>query len=101
MTSVGRFSFSTTCATVKVLPLPVTPSRTWCFAPATAPSASASIACGWSPCGVNGDCRRNVPSRRIGGDHSSGGRLLTELQNDGGCDARGAHPLLRRRHDQV
>ena len=37
---------------MKVLPLPVTPSRTWCLSPRRSPSASSAMARGWSPAGL-------------------------------------------------
>src|SRR5215831_7269228 len=51
MMSVGRCTFSTRLAMVKVLPLPVMPSRTWWRACAAAASESSSMALGWSPQG--------------------------------------------------
>jgi uncharacterized protein (TIGR02996 family) len=51
MTSDGRFTFAITFAIVKVLPLPVTPSRVWCASPRRSPSVNSPIARGWSPCG--------------------------------------------------
>jgi hypothetical protein len=39
-------------AMVKVLPEPVTPSRTWSLSPAARPSVSSRMARGWSPAGV-------------------------------------------------
>ena len=48
-TSVGRCTCSMTLAMVKVLPDPVTPSSTCSFSPFSMPSASAAMACGWSP----------------------------------------------------
>ena len=50
-TSVGRLHFAITFAMVKVLPLPVTPSRVWQRSPRSTPSTSVLIACGWSPVG--------------------------------------------------
>ena len=41
-----------TCAMVKVLPEPVTPSRTWSRSFSLMPSTSSLIAVGWSPFGV-------------------------------------------------
>lgn len=38
-------------AMVKVLPEPVTPSKTWCLSPFTTPSVSWLMASGWSPLG--------------------------------------------------
>ena len=49
MTRVGRCTRSMTLAMVKVLPLPVTPSRVWCLKPLFKPSTSLSTAWGWSP----------------------------------------------------
>jgi hypothetical protein len=46
ITSVGRFTCSTTQAMVKDLPLPVTPSSVWWVSPRPMPARSASIACG-------------------------------------------------------
>jgi hypothetical protein len=55
MTSVGLFTRAMACAIVKVLPEPVTPMSVWYFFPsAVTPAASLSIACGWSPSGLNG-----------------------------------------------
>jgi hypothetical protein len=42
-----------TFAIVNVLPLPVTPISVWNLLPARRPSTSRSIACGWSPAGLN------------------------------------------------
>lgn len=42
-----------TLAIVKVLPEPVTPIKVWNFLPACRLSTSRSIACGWSPAGLN------------------------------------------------
>ena len=50
-TRVGRWSWSMTWATVKVLPEPVTPSRVWSRLPWRRLSTSPAIACGWSPAG--------------------------------------------------
>ncbi len=50
--SAGRWVSSITLAMVKVLPEPVTPSRTWLRSLALAPSTRSAIACGWSPAGV-------------------------------------------------
>ena len=50
-TSVGRLHFAITFAMVKVLPLPVTPSRVWQRSPRSTPFTSVSMACGWSPVG--------------------------------------------------
>ena len=51
ITRVGRLICSTTQATVKVLPLPVTPRRVWCSSPRWMPATSSRMAPGWSPCG--------------------------------------------------
>ena len=40
-------------AIVKVLPVPVAPSKTWNFLPEKMPSLSLEIASGWSPVGLN------------------------------------------------
>src|SRR5205823_3637892 len=53
ITSAGRCTCSITPAIVNVLPVPVAPSRVWKRAPRRTPSASASIAAGWSAVGVN------------------------------------------------
>src|SRR3954447_18429724 len=42
------------CASVMVLPDPVTPSRVWYLSPRRRPSVSSRIALGWSPAGSNG-----------------------------------------------
>ena len=47
-------AFSMTLAIVNVLPVPVAPSSVWWRSPRARPSASVSIACGWSPVGSNG-----------------------------------------------
>ena len=47
----GGSRCSMTLAMVKVLPEPVTPSRTWCFSPAKTPRTSWPMASGWSPQG--------------------------------------------------
>src|SRR5690348_13965599 len=49
--SDGRCTFWITCAMVKVLPEPVTPSSTWSRSRRTSPSVRSRIACGWSPAG--------------------------------------------------
>jgi hypothetical protein len=46
ITKVGRFNRATTCAIVKVLPDPVTPSSTWPRAPSRIRAVNASIAAG-------------------------------------------------------
>ena len=43
-TSVGRLHWAMTLAMVKVLPLPVTPSRVWQRSPRCTPSTSCAIA---------------------------------------------------------
>ena len=53
--SAGRCVASITCAIVKVLPEPVTPSSTWVRSWRLTPSTRSAIACGWSPFGVNSD----------------------------------------------
>src|SRR3989344_2477883 len=58
-TSVGRLSSATILAMVKVLPVPVAPSRTWCFSFSPIPLRSFSIAFGWSPVGEKGATKRN------------------------------------------
>ena len=40
-----------TCAMVKVLPEPVTPSSTWSVSLLAEPSTSSAMAVGWSPAG--------------------------------------------------
>jgi hypothetical protein len=54
MISVGRFTVAITLAMVKVLPLPVMPSRVWCFSPPCRPATSWAMASGWSPRGSKG-----------------------------------------------
>ena len=49
----GRWVRAITCAMVKVLPEPVTPSSTWSRSWASAPFTSSSMAVGWSPRGSN------------------------------------------------
>ena len=49
ITSVGRWTRSTMLAMVKVLPLPVTPSKVCVFIPDSSPATSWSTALGWSP----------------------------------------------------
>jgi hypothetical protein len=51
-TSVGRLHWAMTFAIVKVLPLPVTPSKVWQRSPRSTPSTSWAMACGWSPVGA-------------------------------------------------
>ncbi len=46
MTSVGFWTASISFAAVKVFPVPVAPSSTWCFRPASMPSTSEAIAVG-------------------------------------------------------
>ena len=52
MTIVGRWTRSTTLAIVKVLPVPVAPSRVMWGSPARMPSTRWSMAVGWSPVGT-------------------------------------------------
>ena len=52
-TSAGRFTRAMAEAMLKVLPLPVTPRRTWCLSPRARPAVSSSMAAGWSPLGSN------------------------------------------------
>ncbi len=42
------------CASVSVLPDPVTPSSVWYLSPRTRPAVSSTMALGWSPAGSNG-----------------------------------------------
>src|SRR5215210_646563 len=42
------------CASVIVLPEPVTPSRVWYLSPRRNPAVSSVMALGWSPAGSNG-----------------------------------------------
>ena len=65
ITSVGRFTSFMTFAIVKVLPEPVTPSNTCVRMPSLTPSASFSIACGWSPVGLNFECSLNSISSAV------------------------------------
>src|SRR5205823_437017 len=51
ITSVGRWSFSIIHAVVADLPVPVAPSRTTSFSPASMRLASSAMAAGWSPLG--------------------------------------------------
>src|ERR1035437_3438647 len=57
-TRVGFWIWAMTLATVNVLPLPVTPRRTWCGDPARNPLINSRMACGWSPEGWNVDWSR-------------------------------------------
>jgi hypothetical protein len=52
ITSAGRWTAAIVAAIVKVLPVPVAPSSVWNLSPASTPSASPAIACGWSAVGV-------------------------------------------------
>src|SRR6185295_19815219 len=45
------------CAIVKVLPEPVTPSRTWCLSPRSSPVTSSPIARSWSPASEKSETR--------------------------------------------
>src|SRR5699024_6307942 len=54
-TRVGRLHWAMTLAMVKVLPLPVTPSKVWHRSPRRTPCTSFSMASGWSPVGWYGD----------------------------------------------
>ncbi len=54
-TSAGRCTRSMIFAIVNVLPVPVAPSRVWNRRPSDSPSTAPSMACGWSPLGVNGE----------------------------------------------
>ena len=49
---VGRCTAAIVAAIVKVLPVPVAPSRVWNRLPGRSPSASPAIAFGWSAVGV-------------------------------------------------
>ena len=51
ITSAGRAACAITCAIVKVLPEPVTPSRVWKSSPRASPADSSAMARGWSPVG--------------------------------------------------
>ena len=52
MISDGRWIASIVAAIVIVLPVPVAPSSVWKRSPASIPSASDSIAAGWSAAGL-------------------------------------------------
>ena len=66
----GRWVCSMTLAMVKVLPEPVTPSRTWSRSPVAAVATSSAMAEGWSPAGLYSECSRKGmclrPSGRSG-----------------------------------
>ena len=57
--SVGRCNLSITLAIVKVLPEPVTPSSVTSVTPSLRAEQSWSMASGWSPEGLKGDCILN------------------------------------------
>src|SRR3989339_583399 len=59
-TNVGLFTFLITLAIVKVLPLPVTPSKVCIFSPFNIPSVSSFIASGCEPCGFSSVIRLNL-----------------------------------------
>ncbi|EFR86726.1 conserved hypothetical protein, partial [Listeria marthii FSL S4-120] len=46
--------------TVKVFPVPVAPSKVWCFKPFLNPATNCSIALGWSPCGLYLETNSNL-----------------------------------------
>src|SRR5688572_7712480 len=91
MTSVGRFTRAMHWAMVKVLPEPVTPSKTCDLSPRFNPSTSSSIARDWSPRSVKSVTRlkrsyfdaieqKIVPHREAGGGRSevgTAGSLVT------------------------
>ena len=52
MISDGRWTASIVAAIVIVLPVPVAPSSVIARSPASIPSASEAIACGWSAVGA-------------------------------------------------
>jgi hypothetical protein len=52
MTRVGRWTRSMSHAAVADLPVPVAPSSTTSFSPASILAASSSMALGWSPAGT-------------------------------------------------
>jgi hypothetical protein len=58
-TSVGRWTRSISQAVVADLPVPVAPSRTTSFSPASTREASSVIAWGWSPLGWKSDTTLN------------------------------------------
>ena len=76
-----------TCATVKVLPEPVTPSSTWSFSPRSRPSVSSAMACGWSPAGVNSETSSN--GRPASGRWISSGFSTTAFTRSNAFDASG------------
>ena len=55
ITRVGRWSCSTTCATVNVFPVPVAPSSVLYRAPPATAAHSSAMALGWSPAGLNSE----------------------------------------------
>src|SRR5918995_7436715 len=64
MTSVGRWTCSTSHAVVADLPVPVAPSSTTSCSPALTRRASSWIACGWSPAGWKSETTSNGATRR-------------------------------------
>src|SRR5690606_22334380 len=56
-TSAGGCVCWITCAMVKVLPEPVTPSSTWSRSWPCKPFTSAAMAAGWSPAGLKSETR--------------------------------------------
>src|SRR6266699_6124816 len=92
----GRPVRAMTCAIVKVLPEPVTPSSTWSRSPRSSPSHHSSIACGWSPAGANSELSRNGFSISPGGrSATSNGSMGTKIGQDGPrCQTGANRPIL-------
>src|SRR4051812_40999499 len=83
--SAGRCTCWIACAMVKVLPEPVTPSRTWSRSPARIPATMSAMACGWSPAGWKSDMSWN--GRPVSG--ATGTARSTTM----GSDCSGFMPL--------
>jgi hypothetical protein len=81
ITMVVRCTRSITLAMEKVFPDPVTPSSVWCASPSFNPSTSFSMACGWSPAGLNLLCKTNGFASRFGIEKGLwiGGRMLSRI----------------------
>src|SRR4051794_37556085 len=71
----------------KVLPLPVTPSRTWSFNPFSRPSDSAAMALGWSPVGSKGatSLKSGISRSVYQPEHESNGCSLPRERRVEGC----------------
>ena len=77
-----------TCAAVKVLPEPVTPSSTWSRSSALMPSTSSAMAVGWSPLGSYSDTSlKATPPSDFSGRGGRCGMNSGRLPDTSGCAA--------------